>query len=360
MLEVLEDIKFWWDRKVLFTERDQLEFMSMFNSYLEEGDGLKLALDSTKAAYADVYGDDYVVVKICKKLSRAVGSGKGFDQLMGKFFSPAIAVGFELSKRVAGDKSNVLGIIDLVETESRLKGKAISNLALPLVLFAAGLLINVVMGGIVIPRQESISGIVVDTPEALLAKGIAWFFLSYWYLVILLIGFMAFGVAKLQSYMRPDDRAGTVRVIFDNVWPFNLYKIFWSIRLARLLGYLKLADVKDIEALKIIKKFSSRFMGYHIDILISGLQVGREKKHYFGKELFLPTQMIRIRRFFTNADNAAFANALVAMSYKSEKDVEMQNRRTVTKYVIFFVFVGLGLSIFGIGAVIDAALLSID
>ena len=100
-------------------------------------------------------------------------------------------------------------------------------------------------------------------------------------------------------------------------------------------------------------------MGYHIDILISGLQVGKDKRSYYGKELFLPTQMIRIRRFFTNADNQAFANALVSMSYQAEKDVAMQNRRVVTKYVLFFVFAGLGLAVFGVGAVIDAALMGI-
>ncbi len=359
MGEWFRELKFRWDRLVLFTTKDQLEFMAMFNSFLAEGDGLIVALESTKESYSDVYGDDYVVVTICHKLIEAVKKGRGFDELMAAYFSPTIAVGFELSKRVSGDRENVLGIIDLVETEKRLRSEALQQLAMPLFLFVAGLLINFVMGGIVIPRQESISRIEVDTPEALLAKGIAYFFSNYWWLVALILGMLAFGFGKMQDYLRPDDKGGFFRGFLDTVWPFSLYKVFWSIRLARLLGYLKLADVKDIEALKIIKKFSSRFMGYHIDILISGLQVGKDKRSYYGKELFLPTQMIRIRRFFTNADNQAFANALVSMSYQAEKDVAMQNRRVVTKYVLFFVFAGLGLAVFGVGAVIDAALMGI-
>ena len=82
MGEWFRELKFRWDRLVLFTTKDQLEFMAMFNSFLAEGDGLIVALESTKESYSDVYGDDYVVVTICHKLIEAVKKGRGFDELM--------------------------------------------------------------------------------------------------------------------------------------------------------------------------------------------------------------------------------------------------------------------------------------
>lgn len=359
MLENLKAVHFWYERTLSFRKKDQLEFMAMFNSFLDDGDGLKVALESTQEAYADVYGRSFVVVKICEHLLGTVKAGRGFDALLKKYFAPTIAIGFELSKRVQGDKSKVLGIIDLVETENRLKKESLTSMATPLFMFFGGILISVVMGGIVIPQLEAANRIVVDTPEALLAKGIAYVVNDFWFILVPAIVLFIVGLNLLQAYVRPDDKAGFIRSVLDNVWPFNLYKIFWSIRVARLLGYLKLAEVKDVEALKIIKKFSSRFMGYHIDILIAGMQAGKPKQSYFGTELFMATQLIRIRRFFTKSDNTEFAKALVSMSYLSEKDVEMQNRNMVTKYVLVFTLVGLAISIFSIGAVIDAALMAV-
>lgn len=360
MVSSLTAFQFWWQRKLSFTVAEQIEFMNMFNSFIEEGEGLQVALSSTRQAYSEVYGESYVVVKICDQMLAAVHRGKGLDDLMMEYFSPTIAVGFELSKRVSGDRSNILGITQLVEAESNLVKEAVGQLIMPLMMFVMGVSLNIVMGGIVIPKLEKISKVVVDTPEALLSKGIAGFVMGYWYvLVILLVGIVV-GFSYLQKNLRPDDASmGWFRGILDTVWPFSLYKVFWSIRISRLLGYLKLAEVKDSEALLIIKKFGSRFVGYHVDIMLAGIQVGKPKKEYFGKGLFMPTQMIRIRRFFTNADNHSFANALVKMSLQSEKDVKMVNKSIVTKWQMFFMFTGLGLGLFSIGGVIDAAIMGI-
>lgn len=367
---------FHWKLKADFKKPQQIDFIKQLNSYLVSDIGMVEALTSTREQYAATYGKKHVIVQITDNLIKASSTGLGFNNLMAKYFDPIIAVGFELAKQVSGDKSAVLNIVDLVEQEAKLKRNLVTSLAMPGFVFCLGIGAQYVVGGYILPMVPGKT--LPDSPEVNFSLSVYSILSSYWPVALFFFCLVFWMFAQGQANWMPNGSFGknakriedyigvnsfslhitkwlsNFRKRLDTVWPFSIYREFWSIRLLRLLGYLKLADVEDIEALKVIGNFSPPYIQYFTKQMIRGTGIGSEKKDYFGKELVSDAQMIRLRRYFENVDNETFARGLVEVSKNAEIDLKLQNGKYITKFQMTGFFLGIILVFLGLGGVLDA------
>jgi type II secretory pathway component PulF len=348
------EFKFLWKRKAAFKVKGQLEFMRQFNSYMEDGKtGIKDALELTQEAYCDIYGEGHVVNEICERILIAIEEGRDYDAMMREYFHPNLAVGYELSKRVSTNKRSLRKITDLVEVELKLIDEVVKQLLQPFVIFLAGIGIMMAVGGFIVPNLERQSKTILTGNEAMIAKGLFWFGTNMWPVIAVLIVALMVGTRYLQDNWTEDSKGGRFRPVFDSIWPFSVYRVFWSIRLMRLIGLLKQAGVGDKESFQIISRFGSPYINYHIDLMLGALMVGKRRKEYFLKGLLSKSQAVRLGRYFRNTQDDEFAVGLLDVSEQAEIDVALEFRRASKRFELFFLLSGLFLMAMGVGAVLD-------
>ncbi len=365
---------FWLKRKNNFGKTQQIEFIEQLNSYLARDIGLKESLESVSKQYSSIYGDKHVVPEIANQLRDAVIAGQGFDELLRKYFNPVIGLGFELAKQISGDKSGVLNVVRLLKDEADIKFDAIMKLALPLMLFVFGIVSQVVAGGFIIPM---INPEPPSTFEINLALNTSELLQSNWPFIALIAGFVVLVFTHGQASWRRDGKfghkkrmledvlgdngftnnisifLGRARAKIDDIWPFALFREFWSVRVLRLLGHMKLAQTEDIEALRVIKGYAPPAIHYFLDHMIRGAGIGTDKSEYFAKGLISPALMVRLQRYFINVDNETFARGLIEVSEDAEKDIKMQTRRAVTKVWLLLFASGFFLIMLSMSAIIQ-------
>ena len=122
----------------------------------------------------------------------------------------------------------------------------------------------------------------------------------------------------------------------------------------KLLGLLKQAGMRDIEALGMIGEYGSVYFRQHTDKMIYAAKVGRGKQA-FGIGLLNTVQLVRLSASRALTDKE-FTEALLNAAEQSTTDVKLQNKRAIKAwgfglYIIFFIFGGLG-----IGALFKASM----
>jgi len=357
----MSEFLFWWKLKANFKISGQLEFMRQFNSYMEDGKtGIKEALELTQETYFEIYGDSHVVNDICERLLAAIDEGRDYDALIRNYFHPNLAVGYELSKRVTKNKGALRKITQLVEVERALISDLVKQVLQPFVIFVVGIGILMGVGGFIIPSLEAQSKTILATNEAMFAKGLWWFGTNFWPIVLCIVLAALFGLRRLQDNWSEDRALGNLRPIFDSVWPFSVYRVFWSVRLMRLLGLLKQAGVGDKEAFNVIARFGSPYINFHIDRMLNALMVGQRRKDYFMKGLLSKSQGVRLSRYFRNTQDDDFAAGLIEVSEQAETDIALEFRRASKRFELFFLLAGLGMMAMAVGAVLDGGVAVVE
>lgn len=365
---------FWIKRKNTFRKSQQIAFIEQLNSYLISGRGLVESLESVGNQYREVYGKNHIAVQIADRLRHTVVVGQGFEELLQKYFNPVIGLGFELAKNVSGDKSNVLNIVELLKVESAMIRNIFMALAIPLFFLVFGVATQVLVGSYIIPM---ISQNPPDTLEINLALKLTDVIVGYWPALIVVVSGLLWLFTTGKKKWRPDgafggdrktiedylgdnavtnkltDGLGAAKAKIDTVWPFSLFREFWSVRILRLIGYMKLAGIEDLDALKIIKGYCPPAIQFFVEQMITGTGIGSAKSDYFAKGLISPALMVRLHGYFENVDNTTFAKGLVEVSNQAEKDIALQSQSSITRLWIILFSTGFFLVMLSMSAVIQ-------
>lgn len=350
-----EEFVFKYKLSAYFKIDDQLEFINLFNSYMNSGSArvnVRTALSKVSETYAKVYGPNHVVVEVCKRMLAALRVGDSYIQLMREYFHPNIAIGYELSQRISTNKEHVSSIADLVAIEREINRDTKKELVLPMTIAMLGLGAISIVGKFVLPIfEKNLSESASTTFEVAFVSGFSNFLFLFWPLLIIAAGALAYGYKWSQ-----DNWISPKRAFFDKIWPYSMYRIFWSIRIMRLLGLLKKANMRDINALKLIHQFGSPYIKNHLDVMIKSSSVGINKKDYFGKGLLDKSQQARLETYL-NLSDKDFAEGLIQVSSQSVTDIKVAYKRVINRWALTLFFIGFGLVGISIGATLDGIML---
>jgi type II secretory pathway component PulF len=353
----LREFAFKYKLSAYFKVPDQLEFVEQFNSYMTAGKGsisVKSALEKVGTTYSEIYGDSHVVVEVCRRLVHAMKIGDGYDELMKEYFHPNIAIGYELAQRISTNKEDVQSIANLVSIERNIVKEGWSSIGFPLVFVILGLSTMAIVGLFVLPIFTKNGAKVTWTFEMTAAKFVSDFIISFWPLVIT---FIVGGMAAFK--MSQPTWIGGYREVADNIWPYSLYRVFWSIRIIRLLGLLKKAKMRDLDALYIIRKYGSPYINHYLDEMIRHAKIGTNKKDYFGKGLLEKSQLVRLETYL-NLSDSDFADGLLEVSEQAVNDVRATYKRVIARWSLILLLIGFGLMVLGVGAVLDGTVTLIN
>jgi type II secretory pathway component PulF len=246
-------------------------------------------------------------------------------------------------------------VIDLVESERKLKSENTKAILMPFVIFLVGLIILTVVGGSVVPMFEKRAQREIISLEITVAKGL-WTFFSYtWFILLPLIGGAIISYGHAQRVL-----IGPVRSKLDEIWPFKMHRQYCGIRLLRLLGLLKQSGCGDDEAYEIMESYSSKYFAHFLQYYSTSYKNGESRSKYFGVGLLEKLQMIRLRRYFNSTGDAAFCIAIIDISKKSLLDVEVASRSIIARYQLGFIMVGISLGVLGIGVVLEGGMQIMD
>lgn len=345
-----KEFAFKYKLSAYFKVPDQLAFVEQFNSYMIAGKGsisVKDALTKVGKTYASIYSENHIVVEICKRLVHAMQIGQGYDELMKEYFHPNIAIGYELAQRISTNKEDVLSISELVSIEKSIVKEGWTSIGFPMIIVLLGVMTLSIVGIFVLPIFTKNSGDITWTFEMLVAKHTAYIMTTFWPLIVAAI----FGSISAFKYSQ-SRWIGPKRYYADRIWPYSLYRVFWSIRIIRLLGLLKKAKMRDLDALYIIRKYGNTYINHFLDEMIRNARSGTNKKDYFGKGLLEKAQLVRLETYL-NLSDRDFADGLLEVSDQAVNDVRATYKQVVSRWSIALLLLGLGIMIIGIGAVLD-------
>jgi type II secretory pathway component PulF len=350
-MEKFQAFIFWYKRITFFKLPHQIEFIRQLASYLDDGVNIQEGLSMTAESYEAVYGSSHIAVEIANRIKNSGNHQEGYQLYIKRYFHPDIAVAFELVRMNSSAMKGVTEIIDLVESERKLKKDNLMAILLPLVIFLTGLIILIIIGGFIVPMFEKRAQHVLLSPEITLAKGLWSFFSNTWFILI------PFIVTCIVFYGQAQrDMIGKFRYKLDTVWPFKMHRQYCGLRLLRMMGLLKQSGCNDDEAYKIIESYSSKYFANFLQYYSQSYKIGESRAKYFGVGLLDKLQMIRLRRYFNGVDDSVFCNAIIEISKKSELDIILSSRSIVARYQLGLIMVGISLGVLGIGVVLEGGM----
>jgi type II secretory pathway component PulF len=350
-MDQLTDFIFWYKRITFFKLSHQIEFIRLLASYLDDGINIQEALIMTAESYEEVYGSSHVAVEIANRIKESADKLEGYQIYIKEYFHPDIAVAFEIIQLNTHAMTGVTQVIDLVESEKKLKSENMNAIMMPLIIALVGLVILTAVGGFVIPMFQARAQDELSSPEISLAKGLWNFFTYTWFI---LIPFILCCIALYGRAQR--DMIGSFRYKLDNIWPFKMHRQYCGIRLLRMMGLLKQSGCGDDEAYDIIESYSANYFSHFLRYYKHSFRIGESRAKYFGVGLLDKLQMIRLRRYFNSVDDATFCNAIIEISKKSEIDIVLASRTTVARYQLALIMFGITLGVIGVGVVLEGGM----
>jgi hypothetical protein len=330
-----------WIKALSFDIDQQLEYMDMLNSYMVSGEyKTKEAVFKVKASYLAIYGPDHIAVQISDQIITSLNVGGSYVAVIKQYFTANIAIGYELSQRASINKAGISGVSNLVKIERGIRQTALSTLLQPGVMALLAIIANAGIGQYLIPALESANrqGI-QNSVERTVSVALGHVVFDGWPLLLLMMG----GLVALYSYLQRH-LTGPARATLDKTWPFLNYRTIWGIRVMKLVGLLKQAGVRDIDALTLISTYGSPFVRGHLETMIYAAKTGRGKAA-FGIGLLSDVQLVRLSASRSLSDEQ-FTRALLHSAEQSTIDIKLQNRRAIKAcgfllYLVFFIFGGL-------------------
>ena len=332
-----------------FDTDEQLRFVEMFNSYMSSGRyKAKEAISKVKQSYAKIYSVDHIVVDICDEIIESLNVGKSYVPVIKKYFKPNIAIGYELSQSASVNKEQINKVSELVKIERNIVKDALSVLFLPIILALLSIVANASIGKYALPMLEQSSS-KASTPSFersfTIFMGEAVF--TWWPLLLTMFLVMVFSYKYVQH-----NYTGSFRSRLDNVWPFSNYRVIWGIRIMQLVGLLKQAAVRDIDALEMISQYGSPYINHHIQKMIFAAKTGNGKRE-FGFGFLSDIQLIRLDGFRDLSDEE-FTKGLLEAAINATTDVSLQNKRAISMYSYIFILLFFVFAFIGIAAIVKS------
>lgn len=147
----------------------------------------------------------------------------------------------------------------------------IASIAYPITVFVMGLAVAVFLKHSIFVNFEQIKPVSGWPFEGRALLGLATFVEEWWWLTIIFMGFIAYGIKRMLT-----DSTGEIRKYVDNIPLLSLYRSYSAARFMETLGLLLTNGISFKRALSIMQRNSSKYVSWHIYMMQFRLSGGRE------------------------------------------------------------------------------------
>jgi len=296
-------------KRLQFNTKKQRDFLEDLTSLIADGVPTNLAVETI----AEV--TEGITKEVAQEIAMHIAEGKLLADGLKDWFSLVIV---EIIR--TGEKGGALDKALQAANESlgsrvNALGALVGNLAYPLVV------ICIALGLIVFLRHSVLSSFVEMKPVSQWPSvgqtlyHLGGFVQNWWWLVILIIVGVIFGIARILHSI-----TGDMRKFIDSIPLLSLYKDLAAARFMEALGLLLTNGVTLREALEIMRQEASPYLSWHLFMMEINLSAGKD-----NVADVLDTQLIKnsfLARLRAIAKGRGFEKALVNLGKRASIQVE--------------------------------------
>lgn len=253
-----------------FNKKKQLEFITDFSSWLNDGCSPSQACKSMIDSGAGIQGVQSEV-SAATSIYNALSRGKSISEGMGDWFDPEVVMLFDVGQK-AGSETLTRVVNEYIRHEENLieaKSEFWRPIKQPLMYWVMTIGFMVMLGAFVLPQFSLILSAENTSFSMKVVTGFSnWIFSNLPYVFLSLVLLFIF----VSNFIKTN--VSVYRLKMDNYFPLNIYRNFAAMRTLKTLGIMVEVRYNVHKAAAELKAYSNSYMKYHLNHIVVKTQFG--------------------------------------------------------------------------------------
>lgn len=287
-------------QKYLFSRKKQKIFLEDVSALIKDGvpapQAISTVFEISKGASK----------RVAKSMLDSIAEGKRISESMEGWFASAIVEVIRSGEEGGTLVKTMDAAVVALSQQSSAVTSLLGSLIYPIVVFFMAIGVTVFLKHSVFSQFALIKPVETWPENGQLLMAIGTFVESWWWTIFLALGALFFLVNQVLTKV-----TGEIRYVIDDIPLLSLYRLYSSASFMQTLGLLLTNGVAFKQALNIMQRSASKYLGWHIYMMQGKLSGGKENIADVLDTGMIPEE--DILRLKVMAKGKGFPGALVSL-----------------------------------------------